>query len=255
VAELRDRPDGEDLPAPYVNPWGLLRRDLLAVLASMRLGMWQLWRRNRQGDLPRPAFWPQALAAWFWPLLLALLLSLLVAAGWGLGSLGSPSPGERVHEAPTAEVSSAVERPVDGPLAEQSPAEHPLIEQPSAEQPIAEPPSAEEYPAEEPPENAELPEPDPLLEVFANEPGAGLLGAARLREPDADLELVLDPTGWQALPAAERQELAEQWQLRAESLGAGRLWLLDSQGTPLARSARVGSGMILLAPPSPAHAP
>ncbi|MFM7514365.1 MAG: hypothetical protein ACKO3F_13620, partial [Cyanobium sp.] len=85
MAELRDRPDGEDLPAAYVNPWGLLRRDLGAVLASMRLDLWQLWRRNRQGDLPRPAFWPQSLAAGFWPLLLALLLSLLVAAAWGLG--------------------------------------------------------------------------------------------------------------------------------------------------------------------------
>jgi hypothetical protein len=240
VAELRDRPDGEDLPAPYVNPWGLLRRDLLAVLASMRLGLWQLWRRNRQGDLPRPVFWPQALAAWFWPLLLALLLSLLVAAGWGLGSLGSPSPGERLPEAPAAEVSRAVERPVDEPLAEPPPAQEPLAEEPLAE---------------EPPENAELPEPDPLLQAFAAEPRAGLLGAARLREADGDLELVLDPTGWQALPAAERQELAEQWQLRAEFLGSGRLWLLDSQGTPLARSARVGSGMILLAPPSSAHAP
>ena len=217
----------------------------------MRLELWQLWRRNRQGDLPRPVFWPQALAAWFWPLLLALLLSLLVAAGWGLlGRLGSRAPAERAPQAPAAEVSVAVERPVDEPLAEQ-----PSIEQPIAEQPPAEQSPVEELPAELPPENAELPEPDPLLEAFADEPGGGLLGAARLREPDGDLELVLDPTGWQALPAAERQELAEQWQLRAESLGAGRLWLLDSQGTPLARSARVGSGMILLAPPSPAHAP
>lgn len=240
MAELRDRPDGEDLPAPYVSPWGLLRRDLLAVLASLRLGLWQLWRRNRQGDLPRPVFWPQALAAWFWPLLLALLLSLLVAAGWGLGSLGSPSPGESLPEAPAAEVSRAVERPVDEPLAEPPPAQEPLAEEPLAQ---------------EPPENAELPEPDPLLQAFANEPRAGLLGAARLREADGNLELVLDPTGWQALPAAERQELAEQWQLRAESLGSAHLWLLDSQGTPLARSARVGSGMILLAPPSSAHAP
>lgn len=250
MAELRDRPDGEDLPAPYVNPWGLLRRDLLAVVATLRLGMWQLWRRNRHGDLFRPAFWPEALAAWFWPLLLALLLSLLVAAAWGLGSLGSPAPAERGPEPPAPEVSAAVERPVDLPLAEQ-----PLIDRPSAAQPSAERLPAEEPQAEEPPQDAELPQPDPLLEAFADQPGAGLLGAARLREADGDLELVLDPSGWQALPAAERQVLAEQWQQRAESLGSGRLELLDPRGTPLARSARVGSGMILLAPPSPAHAP
>jgi hypothetical protein len=247
VAELRDRPDGEDLPAAYVNPWGLLRRDLGAVLASMRLELWQLWRRNRQGDLSRPAFWPQALSAWFWPLLLALLLSLLVVAAWGLG--------RRAPQAPAAEVSVAVERPVDEPIAEQPSLEQPSLEQPIAEQPPAEELPAEELPAEQLPDTAEPPAPDPLLEAFADGPGAGLLRAARLREPDGDLELVLDPTGWQGLPVAERQALAEQWQLRAESLGSGRLWLLDFQGTPLARSARVGSGMILLAPPLPAHAP
>ncbi len=247
MAELRDRPDGEDLPAAYVNPWGLLRRDLGAVLASMRLELWQLWRRNRQGDLPRPAFWPQSLAAGFWPLLLALLLSLLVAAAWGLG--------RSAPQAPAAEVSVAVERPVGELLAEPPSMEQPIAEQPPAEQPPAEQSPVEELPAEQPPEIAELPAPAPLLQAFADVPGGGLLGAARLREPDGDLELVLDPTGWQALPTAERQVLAEQWQLRAESLGSGRLWLLDSQGTALARSARVGSGMILLAPPSPAHAP
>jgi hypothetical protein len=224
-----------------------LRRDLGAVLASMRLELWQLWRRNRQGDLPRPAFWPQSLAAGFWPLLLALLLSLLVAAAWGLG--------RSAPQAPAAEVSVAVERPVGELLAEPPSMEQPIAEQPPAEQPPAEQSPVEELPAEQPPEIAELPAPAPLLQAFADVPGGGLLGAARLREPDGDLELVLDPTGWQALPTAERQVLAEQWQLRAESLGSGRLWLLDSQGTALARSARVGSGMILLAPPSPAHAP
>ncbi|MFM7754177.1 MAG: hypothetical protein ACKO58_07275 [Cyanobium sp.] len=247
MAELRDRPDGEDLPAAYVNPWGLLRRDLGAVLASMRLELWQLWRRNRQGDLPRPAFWPQSLAAGFWPLLLALLLSLLVAAAWGLG--------RSAPQAPAAEVSVAVERPVGELLAEPPSMEQPIAEQPPAEQSPVEELPAEQLPAELHPEIPESPQPDPLLQAFADVPGGGLLGAARLREPDGDLELVLDPTGWQALPTAERQGLAEQWQLRAESLGSGRLWLLDSQGTALARSARVGSGMILLAPASPAHAP
>jgi hypothetical protein len=98
-------------------------------------------------------------------------------------------------------------------------------------------------------------QPDPLLQAFAGEQRAELLLAAGVRPADGDLELVLDQSGWQQLPAAERQELAEQWQLLAQSLGYGHLWLLDAQGTPLARSARVGSGMILLAPSLPAHAP
>jgi hypothetical protein len=250
VAEQRD------LPAPYVNPWGLLRRDLLAVLASLRLELWQLWRRNRQGDLPRPAVWPQALAGWFWPLLLVLLLvlllCLLLAAGWVVQALRSPPPpGAPEADGLTSSVSAAVEPlmtapPADVHSTEVSPALEPPAEQPSPAQP---------FPDQPLPRQEASPQPDPLLEAFAAEPGAELLQMARLREADGDLELVLDRTGWQRLPEPERQGLAEQWWLRAESLGSGRLWLLDARGTPLARSARVGSGMILLAPLTPPHAP
>ncbi len=247
----RDRPTRDDLPAVYVSPWKLLRRDLLAVLATLRLGVWQVWRRNRQGDLPRPAFWPEALAVWFWPALLSLLISLLVAGVWGLQALQAPpleqpladqapSPDPGLGET-AAEAPLAVER-----LAQETPVEAPPVEQPLVEVPIAE--SA-------PPQDADAAQPDPLLQAFAEEQQVELLLAAQVREPDGDLELVLDQPGWQRLPAAERQGLAEQWQLRAESLGYARLWLLDPQLVPLARSARVGSGMILLAPSSPAHAP
>jgi hypothetical protein len=261
VAEQRDRPAGQDLPAPYENPWGLLRRDLLAVLASMRLELWQLWRRNRQGDLPRPAVWPQALAGWFWPLLLVLLLCLLVAAGWAVRSLrSSPQSGAPEADGLTSSVSSAVEPLVASPPAdvhstEVSPAVEPPAEQPAPEQPSLDQPLAEDVASEALPRQEASPQPDPLLEAFAAEPGAELLQMARLREADGHLELVLDRSGWLGLPEPERQGLAEQWRLRAESLGSGRLWLLDARGTPLARSARVGSGMILLAPLLPAHAP
>jgi hypothetical protein len=248
----RDRPTRDDLPAVYVSPWGLLRRDLLAVLATLRLGVWQVWRRNRQGDLPRPAFWPQALAGWFWPVLLGVLLSVLLAGVWGLAKALQAPPLEQplADQAPSpdpglgetaAEAPLAVER-----LAEETPVEAPPVEEPFVEDPIAE--SA-------PPQDAVAAQPDPLLQAFAGEQQVELLLAARVREPDGDLELVLDQPGWQRLPAAQRQGLAEQWQLRAESLGYARLWLLDPQQVPLARSARVGSGMILLAPSSPAHAP
>ncbi len=83
-----------DLPAPYVNPWSLLRHDLRAVLASQRLALWELWRRNRQGDLPLPEGWPRGLAAGFWPLLLALLLLLLGGLGvWAMAaSQAAPGP-------------------------------------------------------------------------------------------------------------------------------------------------------------------
>ncbi len=247
MSEHRDPPATEDLPALYVNPWGLLRSDLLAVLATLRLGIWQMWRRNRQGDLPRPPFWPQALAGWFWPVLLGVLLGLLVAAGWGLGALQDPPPAGQLPSPESALGESVAEEPTPEPASTLNPpAEDTPVQAPPGNAPVAEPEPALDSPPDQP---------DPLLLAFAVEQGGALLQAARVREPDGDLELVLDPSGWQRLPAGARQRLAEQWQLRAESLGYGRLWLLDGQGLPLARSARVGSGMILLAPLTPAHAP
>jgi hypothetical protein len=80
---------GRDLPAPYVNPWRLLGRDLRAVLASLALKGRELWRRNLAGDLPRPRFWPRQAAPLFWPLVLGG-----VAAGTGPGAPGVPAvPG------------------------------------------------------------------------------------------------------------------------------------------------------------------
>ncbi|HCA60846.1 MAG TPA: hypothetical protein DEO90_03160, partial [Synechococcales bacterium UBA8647] len=69
------------LPVPWSSPWKQLRqdlaRDLPAVGSASVLRLRELWRRNREGDLSVPGFWPQALSAWFWPLLLAVALSLL----------------------------------------------------------------------------------------------------------------------------------------------------------------------------------
>ena len=70
-----------NLPAPYVSPWKDLARNLRALWADLGLRARELWRRNREGDLSVPAFWPTDLAPLFWPLLLAFSLALLVSAG------------------------------------------------------------------------------------------------------------------------------------------------------------------------------
>ncbi|MEY3463259.1 MAG: hypothetical protein RLZZ468_1037, partial [Cyanobacteriota bacterium] len=80
-----------DLPAPYESPWLLLRRDLVAVVASLRLRLRELWRRNREGDLSVPGFWPARLAPLFWPALLALGLALALGLGVRLGSPLAPA--------------------------------------------------------------------------------------------------------------------------------------------------------------------
>jgi hypothetical protein len=242
----------EDLPAPYVNPWGQLRCALLAVLASLRLEAWLLWRRNREGDLPRPEFWPERLAGWFWPVILVAVLVLVTAGVVGLKTgparplLEQPIPVGVAEPAlpPDAE---ALLPPVAEPLAlpQDQVAAQPTV-------PAVEPaPEAAFAPMSRP---GDLP-PDPLLEAFAGEERAELLQAAQIAPGDGRLQLVVYQAGWQELAAVEQQRLAEQWLLRGEQLGHRQLCLLNGQGVTLARSARVGSGMILLAPPLPAHAP
>ena len=109
-----------NLPAPYRSPWRALAEDLRAVAASLRLGLQELWRRNGQGDLPRPGPWPRDLAPLFWPLLLALALAALLLVGLGLGRMrGGPAvgPGEPASPAPPAEMplEMSQERPGTSP--------------------------------------------------------------------------------------------------------------------------------------------
>lgn len=241
-----------DLPAPYVSPWWLLRRDLGAALASVRLGAWQLWRRNRQGDLPRPDLWPPRLAAWFWPLALVLLLA---PGAWGLAAAlrgAGPSPAAVAGATPPAlapglEPGPAPElvRPT-GPAAGAGTGVRP--------QPPAAPPAQAPPPSPPAPEPPPLPEPpDPLLRAFQGVAGVELLQAALVRPGDGGFSLLV-ADGWWQRSTLERQRLAEFWQGRARELGQDFLWLVDGSGVPLARSARVGSGMILLAPPLAADA-
>lgn len=102
------RPPRPGLPAPYVNPWRLLGRDLIAVAASLRLRVWELWRRNREGSLWTPRFWPPVGAALFWPLLLSLLLVGVTAVA--LKSL-APAAASLEPTATSAPVSPATPIP------------------------------------------------------------------------------------------------------------------------------------------------
>lgn len=216
-----------DLPAPYQDPWALLRRDLVAVAASLRLRAWELWRRNRQGNLWRPGFWPQRLAALFWPLLLALPL-LLLALAIELLPPHPPSP----QPTSAVEAGSQAESPLEVPVA--APLEAPLA---APIEPAPAPPRPPE-PAAVPPLPPELLEADPqhLIRTLRAQPAAALL------------ELELDPR-FQGQTPQVRQQLAEDWLAVAERLGYEQLQLLDGQGRLLGRRARVGSGMILFASP------
>lgn len=241
------RAPGSDLPAEYVDPWRLLRRDLRAVLASLRLRLRELWRRNRDADLWRPGFWPVAMAAWFWPLLLILLLSLiLVPIGLALRHPLSPAPG-RSPESGTEMLPAPIEPvPIDPAAIDtaepHAPEPGPTQGRPSENLGSASPP---EPPASSPTRPVP-PEPlrDPLLNSLEPDANPLLLLEARSLPDQALLQLTLAPE-FARLPQGVRRRRALDWWAGARSLGYGRLELRDRHDRLLARSALVGEGMVL----------
>lgn len=227
-------PDSPPYPAPYEEPWGRLAGDLSAVVASAGLKLRELWRRNREGDLSVPGFWPVSLAPLFWPVLLALGLVVLLGSIQRLASspLHASSLAEQhvqVVQQPvqqTGKVSAVI------PLHASSP-----------------PPSSPALPPQTPPQS--LPEPllelDPLLALLAEHDPQACIASAR---PDSQASrLDLEMAGvYPALSAERRQQLADHWLQRSRELGYEQLRLLDGTGTVLGQAARVGSGMVLLEP-------
>ena len=215
-------------PAPYEEPWGRLAFDLRAALASTGLRLRELARRNRQGELSVPGFWPPSLAWLFWPLLLALFMALVLALVTAVG----PALVRRSE--------SAAAPPQELVLAQ------PVQSQPAQQQPDKQP----DPPAPSPPEQALPLAIDPLLALLAEDDPRGCIASARPYPGQGRLELELAPT-FLALAGPLRQQQADQWLERSRELGYERLRLLDGSGALLAQAARVGSGMVLLGPASP----
>lgn len=238
VDEQPASPPGRDLPAPYQDPWMLLGRDLRALLATARLRCWELARRNRQGDLAVPGFWPRGLRAWFWPLALVLALALLLALAVLLPHRSTP-----LVQSPPASGSAARPPSVSAP---ESPSHSP----PAPPAPPAELPAQESMPAAEPPQ-AEPAAIDPLPALLQPVDPRGLIGAVRQQPARSCLQLTLSDRFAALAPALQEQQ-AEAWRIRALELGYERLELMDAAGRLLARTARVGSGMILLSSAAPA---
>jgi len=222
--------DHSNLPAPYESPWRQLGRAAAAVLASLGLDLRSLWRRNRDGELTRPAWWPRDLAPLFWPLVLAGALTLLVAVGTGLI--------QRLQR-PPAPPAPVAERPADvGPTAD-LPA---LLQDMQPIDPQQAAPQATPPPPLEP-----APAPDPLLAAFAQGEGQTLIAAATAQPELGLLQLQLSPA-YDALGARQQRRWAETWLQQSLELGFEQLVLLDGDGQTVGYRARVGSGMILLDP-------
>ena len=237
-----------NLPAPYVSPWKEFARNLRALWADVGLRGRELWRRNREGDLSVPAFWPRDLVPLFWPALLSFAVVLLAVAAVRLAGLAAPSPQPAAGTAPTA-TPSAGSPPTGSP-----PAQVPAQEDDAAPRrlmPVAEIPAPE--PVMAPALDPVLPDPpeppplriDPLLDLFldGSAPEGVLLDARPVVEENRLVLRLAEP--WWGLSDGRRQDLAQAWHDRAVDLGYGALQLVDSDDRLIGRSARVGAGMIL----------
>lgn len=257
---------GAPLPAPYRNPWSGLAEALRAVVADLRLKLQRLWRRNREGDLPLPGFWPRDLAPLFWPLLLALILALVLGLGSRLLGLPRPSqpplappaagPPERAEPSPASEIAAgerregAADPQAADPVAALEPQASTPGPAPEANGPgrqAADPGRSAASDAGAAAAAAPELRLDPLLELLSQGEGAGLLLAARPDPAGSRLSLTLSERAG-ALPQAELLDWAQRWQQVAREEGYEQLELRDRQGRLRGRGALVGSGMILLAP-------
>ena len=233
---------GSNLPAPYVNPWSLLLRDLKAVGASLGLSLREVFRRNREGTLPRPPFWPEALRSLFWPLLVVLVLALPTALVLVLSKAGSGAvPGQPDLGRPVGSEAIAVASPDPAPIPSPQPAAPSTAALSTAAPPLAMPPA--------PPGPAAAPAPavtraQVLLAELMRPEADGLLLAVEEDAGRLCLVLRLDPS-FRRQSAARQERLAALWQEQAQTLGYEQLELQDPAGHLFGRSASVGSGMIL----------
>ncbi|MFM7434831.1 MAG: hypothetical protein ACKO1Q_02370 [Vulcanococcus sp.] len=214
-------------------------------MADTGLRLRESVRRNGEGSLWRPRWWPADLAPLFWPLLLALTLAALVALGVGLARLRPALP---VAVAPVPEpVAVAPPQPELQPAPQPEPQPAPEPE-PAAER-VADPQVAISQAAVPPEGTPELeppapPPPDPLV-LLLQRPGAdGLIRSAVGDVEASSLSLQLAPA-FPALAPREQQRRATLWLGWARDLGYDHLELRDSRAGLLARDALVGDGMIL----------
>ena len=214
------------------------------MTADLRLRLQELVRHNRQGELPRPGFWPEAAAGLFWPLVLGLSLCLIIAAIAGL------RPARPASLAAGSPLNPAMSSPVSERERTQPPEAAESQRQPAVDAPPPAPAGPDAAPAPATAETVPPPlELDPLLALLAEEEHENLLLAASPDPASGTLRLTLS-SAVRELDEGELRQRAERWQQRALANGYERLELVDSQGRQLGRQALVGSGMILLAPAS-----
>ena len=253
------------LPAPYAPPWKRLGEDLVATLAWLGLKTRELWRRNGEGSLPVPGFWPRGGVRLFWPLAMGLVLVTVLALSrlwlWKPPVIipapltepvaplvkGAESPQRESNLVAQPTGSSLMDQPT-APRAGQEPEAMGEPEEPSPAAAVPEPVEQQGQSQQPPPEPNANSEADGLLAQWSAEDPDHLLGAVQDMPASATLILRLNDRFFE-LASATRQSWAEHWQETASALGYGHIQLLDGQERLVGREALVGRGMVLLEAP------
>ncbi len=251
--------DERCLPAPYQSPWGALREDVPAAAADLRLRFQELWRRNREGDLSTPGFWPADLAPLFWPVVLALIVVTFTLGLIQLKTVFQEANNTSVEGIETIRTTPPPEMRSENADSDLEVQSAPLSLPPLSQEPDPPLPNTESAlvePEPLPTERALQPmrQVDPLLSLLAQADADGtvpdglLLSASPLPDRNAAV-LVLDMSLWDALAASSRRTSAELWWHMLEDQGYDDITMEDVDHNLLARPARVGGGMIMFDPP------
>ena len=249
------------LPAPYSSPWRALSQDLRSVRADLRLRAQEMWRRNREGDLSIPAFWPANLASLFWPALLVLSLTLLILGVIQVRNAlvsqapDSPPEIERVRTTPFPEsrplpIATTPESSI--PTEFNSPINDEGEDQKAAEE--SSEPLEIDLDQRSPEKSPDLLRFDPLLTLLTEEvraettEGSALIVSATPQPERNAVILKINGAEWIQRSSEVRHELAESWWNRLEEQGYDELRLVNEQQELLARPARIGGGMIVFDP-------
>lgn len=246
------------LPAPYAPPWKRLGEDLVVMLAWLLLKFRELSRRNREGSLPLPAFWPRRGAQLFWPLVLAASLGSVLALVQLVPHHANDGAEPSVLPAPLTEDSPAEDSPTRGTAAlsptlellpaprSQSSPEGQEEEVPGAPTEQGEPQAVEEADGAVAEGEREADGEEERLRAQLNQGDPDNFLAVIRPDPN-NATLLLQLSGdFQALSATSRLGQAERWQARAAAWGYSHLELVDGEERLVGRDAQVGEGMILL---------
>ncbi|WP_320676564.1 hypothetical protein [Prochlorococcus sp. MIT 1300] len=218
------------LPIPYKNPWSSLRKNIFAVLADLRLRVLEVWRLNWQGDLPAPSFVPVSLLRFYWPIIFLSFLALLLYLGNIIPSFSSL---EDLDDASNIVVE---EKPFSDPAALL------LQEPPNNSDSLT---STDDDLINQLISDEQYAKNDKYMKVLSvDKDPIGILKTVEMMSRRNGLVLVVSSL-WSGLTPEGKVQLANRFQFDVESLGFEEAELHDEVGHLLARTSRVGVGMII----------